>query len=37
MNGNNNGGDISTRDRHKRIRNEAEEAYIKTIAKRQKL
>ena len=37
MSGNNNGDNISTPDRHKRIRNEAEEAYIKTIAKREKL
>ena len=37
MDGNNNGEDISTADRHKRIRDEAEEAYMKTIAKRQKL
>ncbi|CAF1443236.1 unnamed protein product [Rotaria sp. Silwood1] len=37
MNNNNDGDDISTPDRHKRIRDEAEEAYMKTIAKRQRL
>ena len=37
MNGNNNGDDISTPDRHKKIRDEAEEAHRKTNAKRQKL
>ena len=37
MNGNNDGDDISTPDRHKRIRDEAEDAYMKTITKRQKL
>ena len=33
MNGNNNGDDISTPDRHKRIRDEAEEAYMKQLLK----
>ncbi|CAF0987792.1 unnamed protein product [Rotaria sordida] len=37
MKGNNNGDDISTPGRHKKIRDEAEETYMKTIAKRQKL